>query len=380
MKKLIVSIILIAAMAGGTFFLVNNKTSNGAEESVRYKEFMIEKGTFKIVVTANGVVQPINRIEIKSKASGQIIKLPVNEGDFIQEGELIARLDQKDDASAVSLAEADLEIAKAELKQASLRFNRRKKLFNKKIISEEEKDEIGLKLAISRGKVIQAATALERAKERLDDSVVRAPISGVILQKKVEQGQIISSGVSNVSGGTSIVDIADMSRVYIEAGVDEIDIGKIQTGQLSAVTADAYPQQTFQGKIVRIAPEAKVEQNVTLFDVIVEVENRNGKLKPGMNTTMEITTLIKKAVLVIPVIAFQTDRKTDLNENERTVLVKKGEQFVPHKIAIGIQDFQKSEVLSGLSEGDIVGVPMTSRLKKSNVRLEKMIKKSRSFG
>ena len=138
--------------------------------------------------------------------------------------------------------------------------------------------------------------------------MARAPIDGIILQKYVEEGQIIASGVSNVSGGTPIVDIADMNSVYIEAGIDEIDIGKILAGQSATIIAEAYPNIKFRGKIVRIAPEAKIEQNVTLFDVIVEVVNTEGKLKSGMNTSIEITIKKEENVLLVPTAALHTSK------------------------------------------------------------------------
>ncbi|MCB0315057.1 MAG: efflux RND transporter periplasmic adaptor subunit, partial [Calditrichaeota bacterium] len=282
---------------------------SGAE--MKYKEVTVTRGTFQEMVSANGIVRPIDRIEIKSKASGEIVALPVEQGDFVKKGDLIARLDQKDESAAVKQAEADLDIAKAELAQAQRSFERRDQLFQENLISEEERDQIELSLAVAKGKLVQASTTLERARERFSESVVRAPIDGVILQKYVEEGQIIASGVSNVSGGTAIVDIADMRSVYIEAGIDEIDIGKIRVGQAVAVEAEAYPQLKFRGSVIRIAPEAKIEQNVTLFDVIVEVENPEGKLKSGMNSTIEITIVNEENVLLVPAMAFQSANQAE---------------------------------------------------------------------
>jgi len=196
----------------------------------------------------------------------------------------------------------------------------------------------------------------------------------------VEKGQIISSGVSNVSGGTPIVDIASMQSVYVEAGIDEIDIGKVAVGQLAVVVAEAYPDLRFQGKVIRISPEAKVAQNVTLFDVIIEVENVDQKLKSGMNTHIQITTLEKKNILLAPVIALRASGSESRDKNQQTVLLKTGDAFVSRSVTVGLSDFRQAEILSGLKEADVLGVAMTSRLKKDNERLEMRIKKSRSFG
>jgi len=379
-NRLIIGAVLVAAIASITLFWVNGKATDREKKVPRYREVTVKLGTYQDIVTADGAVKPINRIEIKSKASGEIVALPVEEGDFVRKGDLLARLDQKDEVSAVAQAQADMGIAKAEFKQAQRMFNRRDQLYRKKIISEEERDEIGLKLAVAKGKVIQTSTVLDRAKERLSESIVRAPIDGIILQKYVEEGQIIVSGLSNVSGGTLIIDIAAMHSVYIEAGVNEIDIGKIEIGQRATVVAEAYPQLKFQGKIIRIAPEAKVEQNVTLFDVIVEVENTDGKLKSGMNAQAEISINMRENVLLVPLVAVQNLNGAAGGPGEGTVRLKEGSDFVSHKVRVGLFNFKEAEILSGLSEGDILGLPMTSRLKADNERIEKLIKRSRSFG
>lgn len=383
---LITGIILVSAIVGITIFFMNSRGSNSGKNKVKFKEVIVERGTFQIIVMANGVVKSIDRIEIKSKASGEIVELPVEEGDFIRQGDLIARLDQKDERAEVAQAQADLDIAKAELKQAQRTFDRRIQLFQSNLISEEEQDQIELGLAVARGKLVQATTSLERAKERLSESVVRAPINGIILQKYVEKGQIIASGVSNVSGGTPIVDIADMSSVYIETGIDEIDIGKIQIGQFATVIAEAYPEIEFSGKILRIAPEAKIEQNVTLFDVIVEVKNNDGKLKSGMNASVEIEIVKKENVLLVPAITIQILDVKDLGDyqkreaNVRTVLLKQEDKFIPQMVEIGLSNFKQVIILAGVEEGSILGVPMVSRLKDETDRLEERIRRSRSFG
>ena len=352
----------------------NGKDPEGGP--VKYKEIEAAPGDFKIIVTANGAVSPINRIEIKSKASGIVEELPVEQGDHIRAGQLIARLDQKDELAAVGQAQANYDVARAELKQAEKAYERRLNLFGQNLISEEERDQIELNLAIAKGKLIQAKTVLDRADERLAESIVRAPVDGIILQKYVEVGQIIASGVSNVSGGTLIVDLADMGRVYIQAGIDEIDVGKVKENQAVTVVADAYPNQKFFGRIVRIAPEARVDQNVTLFDVIVEVENPGGMLKSGMNTTIEITVIEKKDILLIPALALQTTESGDGFE----VMLKTDRGFKFSPVEVGERNFRNAEILSGLKAGDVVGIPMVYRLKEQNDEREDRFRRSQSFG
>ncbi|MGR3320049.1 MAG: efflux RND transporter periplasmic adaptor subunit [Candidatus Anammoxibacter sp.] len=378
--RLIIILIAICSIGGIVLFFVNGEADDQTNKDVKYKEIEVKRGPFRIMVTANGVVKPINRIEIKSKASGQIEALPVEEGDLIQQGALIAKLDQKEERTEVAQAQAELDIAQAELRQAQRAFERRDQLYRDDHISISELDEIELTLAVARSELVKAMTELDRAEERLSETIVSAPVTGIILQKYVEKGQIIVSGVSNVSGGTKIVDIADMSSVYIEAGIDEIDIGKVNVGQIAMVKADAYPRLNFSGKIVRIAPEAKIEQNVTLFDVIVEVTNTDGKLKSGMNTDIEISIVNLEDVLLAPTMALQTTKDTEEQADEKHVYLKQGNGFVLHKVKTGFSNFKQTVILSGLTEGSILGMPITSRLKGQNERLQRMIKNSRSFG
>lgn len=372
-----VSVIVIATVG---FIKMRNGAGHEAQsDAPAYKEMTVQYGDFDITVTASGTVKPIDRVEIKSKASGRIEELAIEVGDFVEKGSLISRLDQKDERAELEQAKANLAIAEAELKQAQHTYDRRDQLFEKGLVSEEELGEIELTLATAKAKLLQAQTALERAEESFAESIVKAPIDGIILQKYVEEGQIIASGVNNVGGGTPIADIADMRSVHIEAGIDEIDIGKIRPGQEAIVMAEAYPQKRFKGTIVRLAPEARVEQNVTLFDVIIEVENAEGLLKSGMNANVEISIVNKENVLLVPTMTLQPAKGRG-KPTLRTVLLKQGTEFHPQEIEIGLMSFKDAEVISGLKEGDVVGVPMTSRLKTESDRMEQRIRERTSFG
>ncbi len=349
----------------------------------KFRDVTAERGSFLLAVSAHGLVRPIDRIQLKSKASGEVVELPIEVGDWVEKGALIAQLDQVEERAAVAQSRADLDIAQAELALAKKNFERRGQLFTSEIISKEAQDVTELDLAVAGSKQVQAATALERAQERMEDTVIAAPVDGLILQKYVEAGQIIASGVSNVGGGTPIADIANMRSVHVEAGIDEIDIGKIREGQRATIRADAFPDQVYEGVVVRIAPEARVEQNVTLFDVIVTVENIDGKLKSGMNSTVEIVILDRPDALTIPVTALREVADRNRPGSERggaTVLVKEDEGYVPREIRTGETNDRRIEVLDGLEEGDVLGIPMVSRLKTENDRLDARVRGTRTFG
>ena len=379
-KLFIACFVLVAAIAGAIYLYNNGRSSNSSQDETQFKEFAVTRGDFQTTVSATGVVRPVDRVQIKSKASGRVEDLPVEEGDVVKKGNLICRLDQTDILADVEQAKANLDIAKVELKQAQNTFDRKEQLFGKALISEDERDQAALALAQAKAQIIRATTALDQANVRLDETIVTAPIDGVILQKYVEVGQIIASGISTVGGGTAIADIADMRLVHIEAGIDEIDVGKIRIGQPAQVVADAYPQMKFSGTIIRISPEARVEQNVTLFDVVIEVENPEGKLKSGMNSCVEITIAREQNVLLVPTMALSMPMPGEAPRNVRSTMVKEGNAFAPREVEIGMGDFKQTIVMSGLSEGDIVATPMVSRLKAENDEMEQRLKNSRSFG
>lgn len=358
--------------------------SDPASASRGYQEVPVERGALRIAVHATGVVKPIDRIELKSKASGKVIEMPIEIGDPVARGALIARLDQVDERSQFAQAEADLEVARAERTLADKRYQRRAKMLDDRVISREDLDQSALELAAAEGELVRATTRFERARESMADTVITSPVDGIVLQKYAAEGQIIASGVSNVGGGTPIADVADMRRVQVEAGVDEVDIGRIGVGAEATIRAESFPDRIYRGAVVRIAPEARVEQNVTLFDLVIEVENSDGRLLSGMNAAVEL--LIEEAadVLLIPLAALRTeDSNGQSGPQERDsarVLVKSAEGYAERAIRVGRRDMRHVEVLAGLREGEILGIAMDSRLEAENALMDARLRNAGGFG
>jgi HlyD family secretion protein len=197
---------------------------------------------------------------------------------------------------------------------------------------------------LASAEVTRRQVALDESSERLEETDIYAPINGVIIQKLVEEGQIISSGISSVSGGTPLAEIADMSRMFIMADVDETDIGEIRVGQKVEVTADAFYGETFQGKVLRISPKGIVVNSITIFKVKVEILGDSKKLlKPMMSSNVDIIT---KKIKNTTYIAREAVRETDDNFN---VVILTDE--VPKEIAItvGVQTPIYAEILSGIN-------------------------------
>jgi len=372
----------------------------------------VVRGDLRLEVTSTGIIQPINKVEIKSKASGMIEELKIEESDQVKKGDLIARLDQRDTKNAYDQAVADLDVAEATVKQKDSDFTRKKELFDKGLISATDYDVAKLAMVDAQAQLVRARISLDNNDIKLKDTIVRSPIDGVVLTKDVEEGQIISSGISSVSGGTLIATVAEMDNVYVKADIDEVDIGKIQPGMLAKISADAFPEQIFEGDVIRIAAQSKTVNNVTTFEVTIMVKNPSRRLKAGMNTSVDILVADKKNVLMVPNEALMTQKdmaqeiarlqamttgqseangqaygrplggpaggrptgggrqartETALESTElrRGVIIKTDSGFEPRMVQTGISNFDFTEILEGVQEGDQVVYSYYSRAKQA---------------
>ena len=298
-RKLWFWMVLGVVVAGGVlaFTRSDRKANNG---TAALKTAKVTRGNLLASITATGLVRPIQTVELKSKASGEIILLPIDAGDYVKKGDLICKLDQTTAKNDFEQAKADFEVAGAAEKKQKKEFDRMLELFEKKLISEVERDNAELSYQQARSQRVRGEAALSTAAERLADTELKAPIEGVILRRDVEAGQVISSGVSSVSGGTTIALLANLDKVNVLADVDETDIGRVNVGQTVKAVADAFPDQEFVGRVLRIAPLAKVAQNVTTFEVTAEVDNPGHLLKSGMNANVQIMTAEARNVLMVP--------------------------------------------------------------------------------
>ncbi len=275
---------------------------------VVYQAVPVEKRDIVVSARASGTVQPDTVVEVKSKASGEILDMKVETGQVVQRGTLLVRIDRRTPRNRLNQTQADLDVARARLENAQSVRKRSDELFKTQSISTEEHEAAVLAVANARAAVVGAQVALDNAKIQMEDTDVLAPITGTIISKTVERGQVISSPTSDVGGGTILLKMADLNLVQVRTLVDETDIGKIRPGLRATVTVGAYPNQPFAGEVVKIEPLAETVQNVTMFAVQVRIENRNGLLKPGMNSDVEIHIGQRDSALAVPNAALRTQR------------------------------------------------------------------------
>jgi HlyD family secretion protein len=279
-----------------------------AAKPVSYEAVPVERRDIIVSAQASGAVQPDTTVEVKSKASGEILQLNAETGQVVKRGASLVKVDPRNARNAMAQAQADLEVAKAKLANSTSQKRRADELYKSQSITEQEHDSAVLDYADARSQVVNSQVAVDNARIQLEDTDVRAPITGTILEKDVERGTVIASATSNVSGGTTLLKMADLNQVQVQTLVDETDIGKVQPGQRATVTVDAYPNRPFSGTVIKIEPQATINQNVTMFPVVVRIANEQGLLRPGMNSEVEIHVGQRDSVLAVPTAALRTQK------------------------------------------------------------------------
>lgn len=469
-KWVIIIVVGVMIFSAGKF-LFKNKSSDKSQESV----FVVKRGDVVVAVNVTGTIKPLKVVELKSKASGKIVNMPVEQGDYLKEGELVCEIEKTFTLPAVEQAKAELDasisrlekikmqiefekqedlrqlksaensLALVKLKLAQLeigsrpeeikraqsslekaksnldligdQYDRMSKLNEKGFVSKDEFESQKAKLesaksdyelalqsleivkqpstkedldmmklqvkqaeldlskarqdilaekareqdiVIAEADVVKQRVALKLAEDNLKDTRITAPISGTILEKSVEEGQVISSGMSLSSTGTTIAKMANLARVYIDANVDETDIGKVMVKQLVKIVVDAFPKEVFNGVIIRIAPQGVIVQNVTTFEITVEIKNPSAILKPSMNASLEVVSAERRDVLFVPNDAIK------LKDGKEIVSVLQDGRPVSREVETGISNWEWTEIVSGLKEGDVVSKSETKVKKNSD--------------
>ncbi len=269
-------------------------------ETIEIQTEPVERRDIVVDASATGVVEPINVVEVKSKASGQITRMPVETGTLVNPGDLLVQLDTRDVQNQYDQSLADVRAAQARLDVSQAQKKRADDLHEQRIITAQEHETAQLDFANSQAALVRARTNLDLAQQRLEDATVRAPVAGTVIEKTVSLGQVITSATGAFGGGTTLLKMADLNQVRVRALVNETDIGNVRAGQAATVTVDAFPDRPFRGTVEKIEPQAVVQQNVTMFPVLVSLSNLEGLLKPGMNGEVSVLIDRRAEVLTVP--------------------------------------------------------------------------------
>jgi len=353
------------------------------EKSIKVTVKKAEKHDLTSKISASGEVKPKKNVNISAHIPGRIVKIGVEEGQRVKAEDFLLKLDSTQYEANADRAQAlihshraDLIRAQAGLKKDESFYKRYQKLFEEKLISEEQLEAAKAQYDISKAQqqailyqIEQAQASLQSAMDDLSKTVYNSPIDGIITSLRVEEGEIAMIGTMN-NPGTILMTIADLSVMEVEVEVDETDVIGVKIGQQAEVRVDAFPDQTIQGKVTEIGSSAL--QKVTSseesrdFKVIITLENPPESLKPGLSATTDIITAEKTDVLAIPISALVLREKEDEEEEKKDeqeegvyVVEKNRAKFFP--VEKGIMGEMMIEITTGLEEGqDIVVGPYSA--------------------
>jgi HlyD family secretion protein len=389
--KLILILLLLAAVGVAVYFIFFSENKNSVVVVSAQPATM---GSIANVVTATGTIEPIQQVEVGTQVSGEVKKVYVDYNSQVKAGQLIAELDKTNLKVSVSEAQISYEKALNELNYIKKNYERQKSLYADKLISEADFDEISYKYNNAKSSLTQSKASLDKAKTNLGYADIYSPVDGVVLSKSIEEGQTVAASFNTP---TLFTIAQDLTKMQVEADIDEADIGQIKVGQRVTFTVDAFQNDVFNGKVVQVRLDPKVTSNVVTYTGIIEADNPDLKLMPGLTATVSIYTLEISNVLTIPESALNYRIDFELLEKyyaqngvkmERPEMPKdsasfkkrsKGEKpdkrgnfvwVISNKklerkpVTIGESDEINYQVTSGLSENDSVVTSLKSVTKK----------------
>ncbi|HET8799228.1 MAG TPA: efflux RND transporter periplasmic adaptor subunit [Thermoanaerobaculia bacterium] len=396
-KITIVTIIVLVLAIGGTVAVkANGKDKKPPESPV--KTAKAEVADVQVKVTEVGTVEPEVKVDVKSAISGKVVEIIHRDGDIVRRGDVLARV-EPDLNQAQSLAETKNSVASAEIRFRDARksFEENSALFSQGLLAPKQHRDVETEYLEARQEyekarekyalVEKSGIPISQSADNFRGSNVVAPMDGVVLTKNVEIGESITSGVSSFNAGTVLFSVADVSRMIVKAGVNEVDIGKIRVGMPVKVTLDAYPKVQFAGRIDRIAPAVQLLEKMRVFGVEIRLDSQGRELRSGMTANIEVIGERKEKVLSVPV------ESVFKRDDEEIVYVKKAvdpkalaqpkkklegeaakqaekdawKQFFERRVVVtGLADTARVEILKGLKPGEEVALADPTITKKDN--------------
>jgi len=379
MKRFLPWLIVIGGLLLIAFVVRHLRTSGAAT----YQTATVTRGPITQAVTATGTLNPVVNVQVGSQVSGNISKLFVDFNSQVKAGQVVAQIDPALFQATVTQAEGDLANAQAALELARINAKRTQDLFARKTSAQADVDQALATLHQAEANVKIKQGALDKAKADLEHCTITSPIDGVVISRSVDVGQTVAASLQ----APVIFQIAnDLTKMQIDSNVAEADVGVVKVGQEVDFTVDAFPTQTFHGKVVQVRNAPITVQNVVTYDTVIGVNNEDLKLKPGMTANVSIIAARKDNVLQIknaalryrptgapaaemglrspssrsgrgtglPAVASAKAGGHERTSSERTVYVLSGDQPKPVQIKTGISDGVVTEVVEGLKEGDRV--------------------------
>jgi HlyD family secretion protein len=365
MRKKNISASSLTGVIFTVILIISIKSCSKETQNITYETARVTRGNVSNSITAIGTIQAVKTVEVGTQVSGEIRKIYIDYNSHVKAGQLLAELDQRPLVTALTIAEASLDDAKAEMTYQTATYNRTKILFEKRLIAESDYDQVLYNYEKAKASLKTAQLNYDKAKINLGYAFIYSPIDGLVLEMTVSEGQTVAASFTT----PTLFTIAhDLTRMQVEASVDEADIGQVKEGQRVSFTVDAYPDLQFSGKVTQIRLKPVMTSNVVTYTVIVKASNPDLKLMPGM--TANITIYVEEAKNALIVASKALHFKPDNTDNESheftLVWVKSGNNIHPVRIKTGIDDDINVVILSGLKEGDEVVTGLSSQVNKKD--------------
>lgn len=360
---LIISILVITLLAGLVFYNSSGKADKDKED---VRTARVQRGDLTVKVAETGSIEPTTVVEIKSEQSGEIKKLYVTEGDHVKAGQPLAVIQQESNqARQAAQFRASMEEERLNMGQAKRDLDRQEALLAKGIVSKKDVEtaqqtyeNAKVKYELARRQlllilggnqeVLRQYLSRSLSSDQLDEFVIEAPSSGTVIEVKVEEGEIISSGTSTVTGGTSLMKIADLSKMLAKVKINEVNVTQVKLGQPVEIRLDAVPGRVYHGKVVQISPQGERLNNVVTYLTTIEVQDPDEQMKPTMTANIDIISNVMKDVLYVPVEVVSRVGSDDV------VYLDENGKRVAKKIKIAARTESYVVIQEGLKEGELV--------------------------
>lgn len=358
MKNLISTIAIIAVLIAGFVYLKSNPSPDeGGANSLDKRETtaQVETKDIEFVVTVAGEITPAEQVSVRPEVNGLISQLPVDVGDQVKKNDLLFSLDDKNIRIEIEQKETQIEAAKLQLDKARRNFERDKKLFEESLVSKEAYENTQTEFSLAQNSIERAQKDLDLAMERLEKTQILAPFDCTILTRPVSSGQAVS-GSGGFNSGTEVLTIADLTRMIINAHVNQADVSRLSVGLNVDIQVEAIPGLIVKGQVERIAPQATIVNGIKGFAARILLTEIDSRIQPGMTANIKIPVQSAAGVMAVPLGAVFTEYNESLKKQERYVYVQQQNRFERRLIQIGVADYFFAEVLSGLNAGEIVSL------------------------
>ncbi|MFQ5992369.1 MAG: efflux RND transporter periplasmic adaptor subunit [Nitrospiraceae bacterium] len=359
----------LATLAGGAALLFSPTKGNESQPKDEPHIFAVKRSSLQTRVIETGTLEPVLTLAIKSQVSGEVKQLHVAEGQRVKANQPLAVIQQEPtQARQVAQMRAALDEEQINVQRAELAYNRMATLVKKGYVSQQELEaadqdlkQAKVRLELAKRQLLLALggnqelyqTYLKRdlSSSELEKFLVTSPSAGTVLELKAQEGELITSGTGTFGGGTELMTLADLSRMVVEAKINEVNIGRVELGQPVEVRLDALPGRVFHGAVKAISPRGQKENNIVTYQVTVEIDNKDRTLRPLMTANVDILTNVLKDVIAIPLEALRTEQGDDI-----VYVMANGGRFA-RKVRVGLRTPSQAVIVQGLQEGDTVIIP-----------------------